>query len=291
MRSSCARSGRIHSPAETQRAAEELHAAGLANFNIDLMYGAARTGQRRSAGRHRCGARAFAGARVPLPTHTRGGTVFAAHPPALPQRGSHRAHPRARARRGSPPRTSRATRFQPTRAAGPNAAHNLNYWSFGDYLGVGAGAHGKISLGRARADHADAHNGASRDATWQVSPRPQPRAAVAAADLPFEFMLNALRLVDGFAIESLRGAHRACPGVRLRGRLHALCERGLLEVGRRRCRPSARGFAFLNDVLVEFLAEKRLSAELSALSTAILRPTAATSGGLYAQRRAGVSHK
>ena len=83
--------------------------------------------------------------------------------------------------------------------AGRRCRHNLVYWQFGDYLGVGAGAHGKVTLAdgsivrTVRARHPAAYLGASSP------PRALPSAhRIGPADLPFEFCLNALRLVDGF---------------------------------------------------------------------------------------------
>ena len=137
--------GRIHSPAETRRGAEELHASGLSNFNLDLMY-------------------ALPGQDVALalsdldealalnPTHLshyqltlEPGTAFAARPPPLPDEESAWAMLGACAER-----LARAglTQYEVSAWARPGARcrHNLNYWSFGDYLGVGAGAHGKLTL-------------------------------------------------------------------------------------------------------------------------------------------------
>ena len=80
--------------------------------------------------------------------------------------------------------------------AGRECRHNLNYWAFGDYLGVGAGAHGKFTDAAAAVivrDHADA-----RAAALSWPDRAGVVRAVPAADLPFEFMMNALRLTEGF---------------------------------------------------------------------------------------------
>ena len=146
MRGSCEALGRIHSPAETRRAAEELHAAGLSNFNLDLMYAL--------PGQDVAGARARLEQALALsPAHLshyqltlEPGTLFAAKPPALP------ADDAAAEMLQRLPRTVRARRLQPVRGFGLRAhrarqcRHNLNYWTFGDYLGVGAGAHGKLTF-------------------------------------------------------------------------------------------------------------------------------------------------
>ena len=85
-------------------------------------------------------------------------------------------------------------------APGRQCRHNLNYWTFGDYLGVGAGAHGKTHVRRRRAHRP--HHAAARAAPISGrARRPRSRASrVAAADLPFEFMMNALRLTEGFEL-------------------------------------------------------------------------------------------
>jgi putative oxygen-independent coproporphyrinogen III oxidase len=139
--------GRIHSPFETERAAAELHAAGLANFNIDLMY--ALPGQDAAA--------ALSDIEQALaldPAHLshyqltiEAGTAFAAHPPALPSDdGAAQILEACQSRLA----TAHFERYEVSAyaRAGFECQHNLNYWRFGDYLGVGAGAHGKISMGK-----------------------------------------------------------------------------------------------------------------------------------------------
>ena len=96
--------------------------------------------------------------------------------------------------------------------AGRQCVHNLNYWNFGDYLGVGAGAHGKLTAGdEPQRSSSAARTCASRGAIWQARPAVPSGAAVPQADLPFEFMMNALRLTAGFARQQFSRAHRTCP--------------------------------------------------------------------------------
>ena len=142
------------------------------------------------------------------------------------------------------------------RSAGRRCRHNLVYWQFGDYLGIGAGAHGKLTRGRRRARS----NARSASAIPRpISPPPTPRSAwpsratVPAADLPFEFALNALRLVEGFAerrFEERTGLSRHGAGGPDRSRPLA---RGLLERSDGRWRPTALGRRFLNDLQALFL--------------------------------------
>jgi coproporphyrinogen III oxidase-like Fe-S oxidoreductase len=143
--------------------------------------------------------------------------------------------------------------------------HNLNYWNFGDYLGVGAGAHGKLTF---------PESGLIVRTTQPREPRRYLAAVSAAAacrtiageELPFEFMLNALRLTAGFTAASF--AARTGLGWEAIGpRIEAACRRGLLEHHGDRYRPSELGLRFLNELLLEFLAETSTNSGPSALST------------------------
>ena len=153
---------------------------------------------------------------------------------------------------------------------GQRCAHNLNYWQFGDYLGIGAGAHSKLSA------HADASvntmsNTGSGAAGLVVSRhnclrRPQDymaavarrdgshrrRVAVEPSELPFEFMLNGLRLVEGFS----PALYRERTGLPLETVLPAVQQavaKGLLSADVSCWRPSAKGLDFLNDLQELFL--------------------------------------
>jgi putative oxygen-independent coproporphyrinogen III oxidase len=137
--------------------------------------------------------------------------------------------------------------------AGHRSRHNLNYWTFGDYLGIGAGAHGKLSF----------HDRIVRQARWR-HPRRYMEAALAgdaveqartlgAADLPFEFMLNALRLVDGVPASSLE-ERTGVPLAAIAGVLRRATERGLLDPDPARLCATPRGLGFLNDLQQMFLS-------------------------------------
>jgi oxygen-independent coproporphyrinogen-3 oxidase len=138
--------------------------------------------------------------------------------------------------------------------AGRQCAHNLNYWRFGDYLGIGAGAHGKLSLGAA---------GEVRR-RWKVkNPRDYLAGAgtaagiggddpIAEAQLPFDYMLNALRLVEGFALVDFE-ARTGLPRTSIAERLLVAEQRGWLMVGEQRVTPTELGRRFTNDVIAMFL--------------------------------------
>jgi oxygen-independent coproporphyrinogen-3 oxidase len=130
--------------------------------------------------------------------------------------------------------------------------HNLNYWQFGDYLGVGAGAHSKLSF---------AHR-VLRQVRWR-EPRLYMQHAmegrpvtteneVAASDLPFEFMLNALRLKDGFELAHF-SERTGLPLTTIQAGLQEAERRGLLGRDLQRAWPTERGFDFLSDLQSLFL--------------------------------------
>jgi len=132
---------------------------------------------------------------------------------------------------------------------GQRCAHNLNYWSFGDYLGIGAGAHGKLS----------SHEGIAREARRR-HPRDylrgdfvQERRPVAAGELPFEFMMNALRLIEGFPAR-LFEERTGLPLSTAAEPLEKAQRQGLLTMEAGRITPTQQGQRFLNDLLQLFLA-------------------------------------
>ena len=241
--------GRIHSADEARRAAEELHAAGLDNFNLDLMYGLPEQDVA-SAAQDVAAALALAPAHLSHYQLTlEAGTPFAAQPPALPDDDAIAAMLQecqtllASAGYG---------RYEVSAYArtGHRCRHNLNYWSFGDYLGAGAGAHGKLTttagILRTRQTREPRRYMATATSALMV-------AAVEQAQLPFEFMLNALRLLDGFSADEFRVRTGLAWGA-VAGIWNRNCAAGLLEtLADGRYRASEHGFDFLNDALVEFL--------------------------------------
>lgn len=253
--------GRIHSPDETRLAAEELHAAGLANFNLDLMY--ALPAQSPGA------ALADVDAALALaPAHLshyqltlEPGTLFAARPPALPDDDAAHAMLDAcfdrLAARGY-------ARYEVSAYAsdGRRCRHNINYWEFGDYLGIGAGAHGKLTSGVPGTPALRiTRTTQPREPRRYMSAAGQPPATrdVAAAELPFEFLMNALRLCDGF-VPALFEARTGLDWTVIEAPIARLEARGLLDRRGGRARPTPLGQSFLNDLLLDFLPESRAGA-------------------------------
>lgn len=245
--------GRIHDADDARRAAGEAHAAGIDNFNLDLMYGL--PGQDvEGAVRDLEQALALGPAHLSHYQLTiEAGTVFAGRPPQLPDE---EAAEGMLATCGE--RLARAgfDRYEVSGYARPGrrSRHNLNYWRFGDYLGVGAGAHGKLTQARAREIWRSAQPREPRRYLAAAALGAGNRRKVPAADLPFEFMLNALRLVEGFERE-LFGERTGLPWESVRPTVQKLIARDLM-VSRGSCYgASPLGLRFLNDVLTHFLPE------------------------------------
>jgi oxygen-independent coproporphyrinogen-3 oxidase len=135
---------------------------------------------------------------------------------------------------------------------GHRARHNLNYWSFGDYLGIGAGAHGKLSLRdrivrEIRSRKPSSYLRAALEGNAMAQARD-----VDERELPFEFMLNALRLVEGFPA-ALFTQRTGLPLSVIEPQLAQAEGQGLIARDMESIRPTARGQRFLNDLLERFL--------------------------------------
>jgi putative oxygen-independent coproporphyrinogen III oxidase len=254
------RLGRIHRFEDTQRAAAELHAAGLGNFNLDLMYALPdQTLEEAIADVH--AALALEPAHLSHYQLTlEPGTVFHACPPPLPDEDT------AFAIQSACQRLLAETGFEQYEVSayarpGARCRHNLNYWLFGDYVGVGAGAHGKITLGVPERVLRTEKPKQPRDYLERLRAARSPRLEdpigerrwVARADLPFEFMLNALRLNEGFAAADFEARTGLSMGA-AQPALGIASGRGLLQPTAEGWRPTDLGSRFLNDLQASFLA-------------------------------------
>jgi putative oxygen-independent coproporphyrinogen III oxidase len=244
--------GRIHAAADTQRAVVELELAGIDNFNLDLMY--ALPNQDLAA------ALADIDSAVRLgPTHIshyeltlEPGTIFGGRPPAGLPDGERAFEMQLACQQRLDEAGYAQYEVSAYARSDRQCRHNLNYWHFGDYLGLGAGAHGKSTT---------IADGLRVERTWRereprrylASSHGAPlRRAVPAADLPFEFLMNALRLREGFDEPEFERRTGLPAGGLIRS-LEGLRARDLLEKSHGSWRASALGFRFLNDVLGEFL--------------------------------------
>ncbi len=247
------RLGRIHGRGEAIRAAEMAHAAGFDNFNLDLMFALPKQNAKQAA-------EDVATAIDLEPTHIsyyqltlEPNTLFHAQPPVLPdddlawqmqQAGQQQL---AEANYGQYEVSAYA---QPKR----QCAHNLNYWQFGDYLGLGAGAHGKIT-------------DASQQNITRLAKQRQPQAFMETAgtalgiqservltrkDVGLEFVMNALRLNDGFDT-ALFTTHSGQQLSLIDAPLRKAQEAGLIQRSPQHIRPTEKGRRFLDDLLTLFV--------------------------------------
>jgi len=235
------RLGRIHDGSEARNALKMARSA-FDNVNLDLMYGL--PGQTQAMAQADI-TEALRWETTHLSAYQltiEPNTAFYSQPPQLPEHDVCADMQRA---------AEEALFARP----GRRCRHNLNYWQFGDYLGIGAGAHGKISFAdritrHARIKQPRDYLAAARAGGSMVEDR-----TIDAKDLPFEFMLNALRLVEGFDAE-LYPARTGLPITTVAGPLAAAEASGLIERSSTRIRPTERGRLFLNALVERFLPER-----------------------------------
>ena len=249
------RIGRIHDAGEAERAIKLAQDAGIGNINLDLMY--ALPQQTLAAALY--DVEKALSLQTPHLSHYQltlePNTAFAANPPPLPDEDSAwdmQETCQARLAQAGMGQYEVSAYARP----GHECAHNLNYWHFGDYLGIGAGAHAKLT---------DATTGAIRR-RWKVrAPRGYlehagtPRGIggddpIPAERLPFEFMLNALRLNDGFPLLDFATRTGLAQNV-IQPQLDNAVRRGWLELADDHVRATELGQRFLNDVIASFLPE------------------------------------
>jgi oxygen-independent coproporphyrinogen-3 oxidase len=239
----------VHDDSEARRAAEQARHAGFDNVNLDLMFGL--PGQSIQ--------QALADLDTALacePSHLswyqltiEPNTVFYSHPPVLPEDDllseMQDAGIDLLANHGF-------ARYEVSAYAqqGRQSHHNLNYWQFGDYLGIGAGAHGKLTLANEqhilrtrKIRQPVGYLGASAGFTAESLVVPD-------SDLPLEFLMNALRLCDGVD-EVLFAARTGQTIDKLQPALDVLRSKDLIQADR--LATTEKGFRFLNDVLAEFV--------------------------------------
>ena len=242
--------GRVHDAGEARRAAG-MALETFENVNLDLMY--ALPGQSRAQSesdlREAIG---FAPQHLSAYQLTlEPNTVFHRYPPALPDDDT-----AADMQEAIEVMLAGAGYAQYETSAfarpGRRSRHNLNYWHFGDYLGIGAGAHAKISYAD-RITREVRHRQPKMYLEEALAGRAiQETRDVGVEELPFEFMLNALRLVEGFPAK-LFTERTGLPLSRAQAALDRGEARGLVERDAFSIRPTPRGRRFLNDLLEEFL--------------------------------------
>ncbi len=252
--------GRIHSASEAQRAIE-LAQQHFAEVNLDIMY--ALPEQSLNEALHdvdraiACGTTHLSCYHLTLEPNT----PFAAHPPAVPDDDvaadmQLAIEQRLQAAGYEHYETSAFAK------AGHRCKHNLNYWQFGDYLGIGAGAHSKLSFhDRVQREMRHKHPTAYLQAVQQGTTHGATQGAhiqttevVSGDALPFEFMMNALRLCDGFPLD-LFEERTGLPLRVVQPLLKQAEQRGLLALSANAAKPTEQGRRFLNELLQIFLVE------------------------------------
>ncbi len=245
--------GRIHSAKEAIKAIEIAHKSGFKRINIDLMYGLPGQSIGEALGDLQC---AFA----LNPDHIshyqltiEPNTLFHHQPPMLPDE-DHLADIEAASREQLAAHDYLRYEISAFAKTGQACRHNLNYWQFGDYLGIGAGAHGKITRSDAQRIHRN----------WQVKNPRDYLAATTQAQLlggskllsdretTFEFLLNAFRLVNGFDTELFQ-LHCGLPISTVENGLRLAEQKGLIDWGLKEIQPTKLGLQYLNDLTELFL--------------------------------------
>ena len=244
--------GRVHDRAQAIAAVEEA-AASFETFNLDIMY--ALPGQS-LAGLEKDMRQALALGPPHISIYhltIEPNTYFAKFPPVIPEEDLAYA---MLDRITEMTAQAGMQRYEVSAYAKPGhrCFHNLNYWQFGDYLGIGAGAHSKLSF---------AHR-IVRQVRWREPKLYMDKALagqavtqeneISRADLPFEFMLNALRLRDGFKLQDF-AEKTGLPVSVLQTGLDEADRKGLIERDLISLRPTERGFDFLNDLQSLFLSD------------------------------------
>ncbi|QJE00980.1 oxygen-independent coproporphyrinogen III oxidase-like protein [Massilia forsythiae] len=244
--------GRIHDEREALRAVEIAH-ANFDNFNLDLMY--ALPGQTLAQARQDIDtALAFAPPHLSLYHLTmEPNTVFAKYPPQLPSDDDSAdiQDMIAGAMAGGGYQHYEVSAYA---RPGRRARHNLNYWEFGDYLGIGAGAHSKLSFPHRVLRQARFKQPASfMEAAIKGNPVHEERE-IGRDEMGFEFMLNLLRLTEGFD-PNLFGQRTGLSINAIEQALNAAEAKGLLYRDFKVIRPTELGQRFLNDLQEMFLSE------------------------------------
>ena len=250
------RLGRIHDSAQAEAAVKLAQDAGFDNFNLDLMYALP---EQTLAMAERDIERAIA----LQPAHVshyqltlEPNTMFAARPPAgIPDDdASWDMQERCQALLAE----AGYAQYEVSAYARPGrqCAHNLNYWHFGDYLGIGAGAHGKLTLG---ADQSILRRWKTRHPADYLAKAGSPAAiggdeTIVPERRPFDYMLNALRLVEGFALSEFE-ARTGLPRAAIAGELATALDRGWICIAQDHVTPTELGQRFTNDVISLFLPD------------------------------------
>ncbi|MCL4112659.1 UNVERIFIED_CONTAM: hypothetical protein GTU68_052106 [Idotea baltica] len=242
--------GRVHSSKEALIAIDNAHEAGFDNFNIDLMHGLPNQSVSDALAD-------IATAINYAPSHIswyqltlEPNTIFWRYPPNLP---SDEALWEIQAAGQDLLEKHQYKQYEVSAYAQKDkqARHNINYWSFGDFIGIGAGAHGKITFDDGNIIRLQ-NVRQPESYLDENSPFFAQRKAIAINELPFEFLMNALRLTQGVPRE-LFFQRTGLPLKKISATLKDACNKGLLADSSKQLVATRQGQLFLNDLLQFFL--------------------------------------
>ena len=245
--------GRIHNSLQALQAVDMAAQAGFAHVNIDLMHGLPEQSVELAA-------QDIDTAISLEPNHLslyqltlEPNTQFAAQPPTLPDETT------CWQIRSLFEETAISAGYEQYEVSafarpGGHCSHNLNYWSFGDYLGIGAGAHGKVTSPNGIGRYAHEKHPRRYMAMVKANQSGRNLKLASAEEIAFEFLLNALRLKNGFRLidfSQRTGLSAEC----ILDTVKNAANRGLLNISNNRVRATDLGYRFLDDVIALFLPE------------------------------------
>ncbi len=249
--------GRIHDDNEA-RAAIEIAERNFDNVNLDIMYGlpgqsvAEASADIESA--IACSPQHISAYHLTIEPNTH----FHRYPPPLPD-DDVTAHMQDAIEQALASAGYRHYEISAFALPGRQARHNLNYWTFGDYLGIGAGAHSKLSFPDRITRQARCKQPKQYMESAAAGNAIQEQHDVGAGEVGFEFMMNALRLNDGFPV-ALFEERAGVPLTTVLKQLEQAEQKGLIARDHQRIAPTARGRRFLNDLLQIFLPDAQSTA-------------------------------
>jgi len=241
--------GRIHSSEEAIQAIGEAQKVGFENINIDLMYGLKDQTTELCMEDLSCA--------IELqPSHIsfyqltlEANTLFAKYPPKLPAEDNIWEM----GEKGAAfLQNSGFEQYEISAYGKIPSQHNINYWEFGDYLGIGAGAHGKITDIKTKKVFRTLKPKSPRDYLNQFQHNDSESSVKIVDNVAFEFMLNSLRLKDGFNVE-LFETRTGQPFQVLSSKLNKAIDLDLIEIQKKWIKPTTKGFNFLNELQEIFL--------------------------------------
>jgi len=241
--------GRIHSSKEAIQAIGEAQKVGFENINIDLMYGLKNQTTELCMEDLSCA--------IELqPNHIsfyqltlEANTLFAKYPPKLPAEDNIWEMGEKGA---ALLKNSGFEQYEISAYGKIPSQHNINYWEFGDYLGIGAGAHGKITDIKTKKVFRTLKPKSPRDYLNQFQHNDIESSAKVVDNITFEFMLNSLRLKDGFNVE-LFETRTGQPFQVLSSKLDQAIDLDLIQIQKKCIKPTKKGFNFLNELQEIFL--------------------------------------